>query len=255
MEYNNEEQHGKISPIILTIIIIQIIFVVSIIILIINILKQDNKIESRDDQSKISIIGLPEENLSLPNSYIDDIAISLTDIIELNNMSFDYSNTKAIVRDNSVNLEQFKRSSFNALSFIVDIPEVEQSYQVYYKYPIDTDIDDTPFYNNPRAILCIDEQSEIIYPNFNCKSSYQPDIRQRIATDYIKFMEFDTFSIAIDDSDPTQININPIVDVTNEIAKEYITQVKTSIQNLGISPELFKYHVIQKASLNYDNSY
>ena len=135
----------------------------------------------------------------------------------------------------------------------MDIPNLQQSYQVYYKYPIDTA--EVLTTENPFAILCLEDKAQIIYPNFKCRSSYPTNIRQQIASDYIKFLEFDSFSIAIDNNDPTQININPITDVTDEVAKEYIAQTKASIQDLGVSPEIFKYHIIQKADLNYDNSY
>lgn len=249
MENNKKEPNYLLA----IFIIVELVFLIIVGSKIINIINEDDRITKAEDQPRINISGLPSDNINLRQEFIDEISHNILDAIKQNSSILDLPKTNAIVRNDSLQLKSFNHQNFNALSFIVDIPNLQQSYQVYYKYPIDTT--EVLTTENPFAILCLEDKAQIIYPNFKCRSSYPTNIRQQIASDYIKFLEFDNFSIAIDNNDPTQININPITDVTDEVAKEYIAQIKASIQDLGVSPEIFKYHVIQKADLNYDNSY
>ena len=235
-------------------IFIQLLFFIVIGFVFINIMSKNDRITKPEDRPKISINNLSSNDINLRDEFIDEISHNLLEAIKQNTSTLDLPKTNAIIRDDSLTLKQFNRQNFNALSFIVDIPNLEQSYQVYYKYPTDVTTEMLTG-ENPYAVLCLEDETQIIYPNFKCHSSYPKDIRQRIATDYIRFMEFDDFSITLDDNDPTQININPIIDVSDGINESYISQVKLSIQSLGISPDLFKYRIVKKTDLNYLNSY
>lgn len=246
----NEKQRRTISPIILFAILIQIVFLITLVSIIINNIINNNKIEDRNNQPKISLDDSLLKSINLPNDYIEDISHSLTDIIELNTDGLNTSNSNALIRKDTVKLKEFSNHSFNALSFIVDIPNLEQSYQIYYKYPSNLEEND-PFFNNPRAVLCLDEKSQIVYPDFKCTSSLPSNTRYRIIVDYINFLEFDEFTISIDDNNPYQININPIIDTNDANYESYILQVKSDISSLGVSPDLFSYHLIKKQDLNY----
>lgn len=247
---NNAFPLQKISPIIVFAALLQITFMVIIISIIFTIINHDNEIESRNNQPTIFLDNSLLGDLDLPNSYLEDISHSITEAVELNTTNLSVSNTNAIVRSGSITLAEFDRQMFNALSFIVDIPELGQSYQVYYKYPQETD-PNAPFSNNPRAVLCLDEDSITIYSNFKCRSSYSPNIRQTIATDYIKFLEFNDFTIAIDSNDPLTISINPAINTAEDIDESYIAETKSAISSLGISPDLFKYHIVKQEELDY----
>ncbi|MBR2839987.1 hypothetical protein IKE82_01500 [Candidatus Saccharibacteria bacterium] len=250
MEETNRKEFGYLIGIF---IVVQIIFFVVIGAIIINVANHNDKITNIDSQPKITVEGLSSNELSLRDSVINDISHDLTSMIEQNTANLDLHSANAIIREGSIAKKEFAQRGFTALSFIVDIPSLEQSYQVYYKYPTNAANEQTT--ENPSATLCLEDEAQIIHPNFNCRSSYSEDIRKRIATDYIKFMEFDDFSITLDDSDPTRININPITDVSDDVNESYISQVKASIQALGVSPDIFKYHVVKKADLNYLNPY
>ena len=250
MEETNKKEPNYLLGIF---IVVQLIFFIVIGVIIVNVVNQNDEITNYEDQPKVTVEGLSANNLSLREDIIDDISHSITSMIEQNTTNLDYHTSKAIVREDSITKKEFTQRGFTALSLIVDIPSLEQSYQVYYKYPDNAANDRTT--ENPSAVLCLENETQIIYPDFKCRSSYPEDIRQRIATDYIRFMEFDDFSITLDDNDPTQININPINDVSEGINESYVSQVKASIQALGVSPDLFKYHIVKKADLNYLNPY
>ncbi len=239
---NNQESITRIPPLILAIIIIQIAFIAIIINTISKEATQKNEAITRDDQSSITIGGLSLYSMNLPNNYIDDISHSLTKTIESNNSNLNVSNSDVIVRDGTITIKQFEKQQFNALSFIVDIPNLEQSYQVYYKYPANLNIN-IAYYDNPRAILCIDDPSQIIFPTFQCSSDYPPDTRLKIVKDYLSFFEFDVFSTSIDKDNPHQINLKGFHRAIDHLDDSHIAQVKNAISSLGISPDLFTYHI------------
>ena len=133
--------------------IIQIIFIVLLIVSFRSI-NQDSRIDERDEQPEVVIEDLSSSVEDLPAEYITDLQHSLTEAIELNNSSLNIPGSKAVIRAESITTRQFDEGEFNALSLIVDIPNLEQSYQIYYKYPTNSDQED-PFMNNPRAVLCL----------------------------------------------------------------------------------------------------
>ena len=250
MEETNKKEPNYLLAIF---IIAQLLFFVIIGILIVNAINQNNKINSYYDQPKVIIEGLSSNDLTLRDDIIDDISLSLASAIEQNTTDLDLRGSKAIVREDSISQVEFAQKGFVALNFIVDIPSLEQSYQVYYKYPVNAANDQTT--ENPSAILCLEDEAQIIYPDFKCRSPYSEDIRPKIATEYTRFMEFDDFTITLDEDDPTQININPSTKITDGTNESYISQVKAFIQDLGVSPDLFKYYVVKETDLNYLNPY
>lgn len=231
-------------------ILFQIIFVIVVIFLIHNTLSKESKIENRNQEPYIFINGLSDNPVNLPNSHIIDLSRSLTDTVKYNTQNLDLSKAGAIIRKDSVTIKEFSRQGFTALSFIVDLPNLEQSYQIYYKYPTDTSLD-TSFNEFPRAVLCLDDSSQNYFPDFKCRSEQPTNIRQRIATDYMHYLEFNTFTINMDPDDRTKIDINPIVNGSSIIDESYIQQVKDAISELGISPDLFKYHIVNHQDLDY----
>ncbi|MBR2839992.1 hypothetical protein IKE82_01525 [Candidatus Saccharibacteria bacterium] len=242
---NNQLKPQKtISPIILLIVTLQIIFIVVVIAVIINQTSQNHEITTRDSRPRITIDDL-SSSINLPSDYTKDISLSLTSAMELNNTKLPLDSSDAIIRDGSLTLREFSEQQFNALSFIIDIPDLEQSYQIYYKYPITTDTTTTPYFNNPRAVLCLDDPTTIIYANFDCRSSYPDDTRQRIVQDYFNFLTFNDFTASISDQNRSIINLTPAADSVNIDSESYITSTKSTIKTLGISPDLFEYRILR----------
>ena len=136
----------------------------------------------------------------------------------------------------------------------MDIPNLEQSYQVYYNYPIDQGLvtffsedTDAPFPDVLHSALCVNEPSQIIYPDFDCRSIYHTDVRYQIVQSYINLLEFNDFSTNIDDTNQYQINLKPFPKSAANLDESNISQVKHAISSLGISPDMFTYHIIPRS--------
>ncbi len=247
-----QENRSKTSIALAVFIIIQIVFIIFIVLSFLSV-NQDDKIDNRSEQPKASIENLNSEEANLPDNFIDDIQHSVTEAIELNADNFDPSNLNISVRDGSLKVVDFSQYSFKALSAIIDIPSLEQSYQVFYKYPSTGDSNEiVSTNNNPRAVLCLDDKSEIIYSNFSCQDSFPSNVRLRIVADYLKFSDFNTFSASINEEEFNRINISPAAtNFTEQEKTSAIAQTKAFIESLGISPDLFEFHIITQEDLNY----
>lgn len=242
----------KIPPTILITIILQILFIVILIVTIFSIINQENNPLTYNNLPTISIDNPSSLGVNLPESYINKISHNLTYTVELNTDNLDIPTSKATIRDNTMTLKEFDSANSTLLSFIVDIPSLEQSYQIYYSYPSNPNKEsflsedtDTSLPVNPY-VLCVTEKSQIIYPNFNCHSAFSSDMRYKIINNYINQISFDIFSISIDSTNPHQINLKPFRRVTTTLNESHIAEVKAAIASLGISPDLFTYHIIQQ---------
>ena len=240
MENNNHSI--RIPPIILAIIVIQVFFAVAFISTIVTQINQTNIISDRNNQPEVSMENRLLSNTNLSSEVIKDISLSLTEAIQLNTSNIDIAKSNATIRNNSLIVKEFKNYEFNALSFIVDIPNLEQSYQIFYKYPANLE-SNMPYYNNPRAVLCLEDETQIIYPNFDCHSNYPNNTRQHIVNDYFNFISFDDFKVNIDNQNFSQITIIPSSSSTETDNETYLSSVKSTITSLGISPDLFEYHL------------
>ena len=113
-------------------IFIQLLFFIIIGFVFINIMSKNDRITKPEDRPKISINNLSSNDINLRDEFIDEISHNLLEAVKQNTSTLDLPKTNAIVRDNSLTLKKFDHHNFNALSFIVDIPNLEQSYQIYY---------------------------------------------------------------------------------------------------------------------------
>lgn len=247
----NETINQKISPLILAIIIGQVIFMIILVAIIHNKTTEENKTLTYNNQPTITldIDTTLSDDIDLSDHQINDISHSLTNTIELNTSNLNIPGAKAIIRNNSLTSKEFNTYNFKTLSFIVDIPNLEQSYQIYYNYPMDPDAetflseDTDSSSSNNLHILCIEESSQIIYPNFECHSASPSDLRYSIIQSHINLLEFDVFSTSIDKDNPHQINLKGFHRAIDHLDDSHIAQVKDAISSLGISPDLFTYHI------------
>lgn len=244
-----EKEQPKISLATLVFIIIQIIFLVFLAISIPNLLKGNTTLK-REEQPKVTINNLRTLVPNLSDEYTNDIQHSLTEIVELNTTNLDIANLDATIRDNSLSSITFDYYGSKAINFIVDIPNLHQSYQMFYAYPIDVNLD-APYTNNYRTILCLEDEKQIIYPDFKCHSSFSPETRQEIVSEYLKDFEFDYFTVSLD-RDNTTVMISPISESLTETAKSsYIQKTKDAIESLGAPSNLFTYKVLTQADMTY----
>lgn len=192
---NNMEQHNnaRISPITLTAIISQIIFIIILGATIFSTANQANQPLAPNAQPVISIDNFSSQDVNLSNNHINNILHNLTYTVELNTSNLNIPDSTATVRDGSTIWADVSSTNFTLLSFIVDIPNLEQSYQIYYYFNPNTDSlptedTDTSLPINPY-VLCLTDQSQIIYPDFDCHSAFSPDMHDSITQEYANLLK------------------------------------------------------------------
>jgi len=245
-----EARKDKTIPLI-AFLVVEIIIVI-ILISLITIFKKDDKIGNieYDRQPSTTIENLASKLPDDPKEYVNAVQRELANTIELNTESFDLSGTKAEIRQDTLKVQQFNRLEGYYFSVIVDIPNLQQSYQIYAHYPAkNSPPNSTP--PNTMYVLCLNDQNEIIYPNFQCEDNHSSDIRLDLASYYLRYFDFNYFSAFLDDS-LTKVNINPTEYSPTESEKEfYLEETRNAIESLGISPGLFTYEIIVPQDLNY----
>ena len=100
-------------------------------------------------------------------------------------------------------------------------------------------------------MLCLDDNYEIKYPDFECKAIYPPETRTRIVSDYLQFYSFDNFTVGGDGQ--TNVIINPInTKIDSQQLEDFKNQTKQLIDSLGVSHQIFNYKIIGLEDLTYD---
>ena len=191
-------------------------------------------------QPQVSITNLSNDISNLRADNISHIQRALFDVVE---QSYSEASTSlaASLRTDTIKTFNFKRQNINYFTAILDIPEINQSYQIFYGYS-DTE-NKAP--NDFISILCAPD-------TINCEDLDSQPSHFDIAARYLEFFNFDNFSVFIKRDEPSKIYINPIkYSITDGDKKTYLQEIKGIIQSLGISPDLFTYEIIQPSDLNY----
>lgn len=234
--------------------IIQVI-IIAILISLIVIFKKDEAIGNVDyaRQPTVIIEGLSSELPDVQAEHIGSIERQLANTISLNINSFDINNSKAIIRQDSLKIQKFENIEGYYFSIIVDIPNLQQSYQIYHHYPA-TDSPPNSSPPNVMYVLCLDSFTEKIYPDFHCRDNQLPEIRNSIAAYYLKYTNFEKYSAWINDDENSVVKITPInPNVSTDQKNEYIQKTKEFVSSLGISPNNFKYYVMEPSNYTYFN--
>ena len=247
-DYHNE---FRVNHLLLAFVIFQAIFFIVAIGLINSQLGQSNEIEEGNykAQPHIYIDNLSESIPSFPSEYVDIVQSLLLYIVQNNNSNINLADSKAEVRDGAVYQYYFSRPNISYTSAIIDIPAISQSYQLFFQYSND---EQNEFLdpNDSVVFLCIKDPSNIIYPDFNCKDTYSQKTRNAIAAKYLQFFKFDQFSAGIESKNYNLVNIFP--NNFSYVDKDtFLKETKQAIQSLGISPELFEYHIMRPEDITY----
>lgn len=240
----------KINPIVAIFIAIQVIFILAIIISVPKLL-EDNEISAGDynEQPKVAVEDL-ETILSGSSEEVETIERSLLGIIQNNINNVNLKSTIAIMRD--IKESYFSYENLHHLSFVVDIPDLSQSYQIFYEYS-DDENNQYISINDSIIPLCLSEYETKVYTEFECKDLYDQTTRNAIVAKYLPYFNFDYFSAYMNPSNIFEIIINPIGgDTINDIDSNlYIDMVKEKISSIGISPEIFEYRIISLEEITY----
>ena len=247
---DSQELLKEKSILIIAFAIIQAIFI-AIIVSLASLFMHNEKISSVDyeRQSKIEIENIKSMLPDATQDYLNILSQKIAETVELNTQNFDISESKAIVRDGTFKMTKLDKDNVSFYSMIIDIPNLKQSYQIYDHYMSDSEP------ANRMYVLCLDQKSDIIYPNFGCKDNYPPNMRNNIVASYLGYFNFDYFSTYLDPDDPGTIIISPSVTYDNDAATKsrYIEEVKAAIDSLGISSDHYQYYVRTAADVNYHN--
>lgn len=247
-------KNGKreMSPILLAFIALQVLLLVAVVFTIMRISDDGvarNDTERYEKMPELTIKGLKEKASMLSENEIKDIQKKTFKIVSENSESINKSTIEATIRDNRMHVKNFGGYS-RYINMIVDIPDLKQSYQVFYSSGAVID----PEVNS--YVLCLNKEADMTYGDFGCKSSDDESIRETMLKTYLGAYRFEYFSAYIKDDDPRSIIISPSVTYNNSEAtmNSYIQETMRAVQDLGFSPNDYTYYVRTAADVNYDNN-
>ena len=139
------------NPLLLFIVFIAIVIIVVVISLIVN-----RIIDSHDQ--KITVTNLGSYAGDLPTDIREDIYANVFLAAQSNSPDLSdesLSSASATIRDNTFTSAYASSEQIYSGSFIVDIPNLEQSYKVYYGWTKDSEKANQYFYNGNVVISCL----------------------------------------------------------------------------------------------------
>ena len=235
-------------------IVAQIIFIVLLAISMPKLFQSDEI--NDEDPSRIPVATIDNFTSSVPEGYSGNARLieeTLFQLILRNSPNKDISKSiSTVIREGSVKTVYFDEQNLNFLSAIIDVPDLEQSYWLYNEYSGDKNnqyID----YSKSYRLFCLEESQEILYSNFDCKDDFGIAGRYELISDLIKYFDFNDFSPSYSSEQKTnEIKIYPHdFNIDDAIKESYIQQTKGAIDSIGISPNLFTYHVVNPQDINY----
>ena len=162
----------KMSPTVLLAIMIEIILLIITISMIVNTVKPNLTNNYGENNHNVELTNFRQVAPMLDKEAIKDVSFSVYDAVWLNTKdSIDSSAIKTTIRENSIVKQTFKKDQITQLYFIVDVPELGQTYQVNRitstkdgyneKYPLEY-----------RMMVYCPEESQKIYSNQTCRDRY-----------------------------------------------------------------------------------
>ena len=154
----------KMNPMVVVALLLQVVFVVLLVVTFNDLNGSDAEIP------KVEVGSLDSKTESLPEFGAEDIEYNIYLAIE-NNIRDGVVQKKGVnIRDGSLIENYYEEIGLHYLNFIVDIPDVAQSYQVVAKWE-DGEQGDV-LYDNlsgvATGVLCLDSE-QLIYGEFDCK--------------------------------------------------------------------------------------
>ena len=240
MENNNR----TINYPLLLFVLFQLVFIIFAVVSIKNMIK-DDRINPDDisRQPSISIENLTSKIPDLKSSSVVSIEHELLRIVKNNLTDVNFSNIKATIREGSAHANFFETENISEINFIVDLPDLKQTYRIFHEYSSDSKNE----YLDPNGsiiALCVTESSEIIYEDFACVDLYSQKTRNLIVQKYLAFYDSDYFYAEVVGSNYDKINIGLFRREETD-GKTYIEEAKAMVRSLGNSPDLFTYTIVQ----------
>lgn len=232
---------GVFNPFNLFLMVLEMGFLIFVGVIFANVLTEPNVVpEVGADEFVGQIEGLSWE-------LSDDIGRAIYDAIAKNTGDGrNVDESGVIVRDGSLIDRRFDGADLRYVSFIVDVPELSQSYWVYYDDYGELDADELSGGAPEVVVACLVDDNEMIYKDFDCRDGGSGLARNYVVAEYLKYFRSDGFVAFVDPGDEEMKHIRVMSkkhEYTDEESERYVRETKEFIESLGISPELFEYTV------------
>ncbi len=236
-------QEKKPNYLLIAALVFQVIFVVVLIASLSRVF-QSSRIDpdDRNAQPSVTIVDLDKRFQGLPADVSRGAENELFLLVQKNNIDVDFGAALAFIREDSANYVSFENEKFDFYNFIVDIPDLSQSYQLF----LTVSMVENNKYIDPNSMvvpLCLSNAEEKVYPNFECKDIYDQKTRNAIALKYVAYFNNGYILVPkLSNLDNLKIMANN-PDDDSEWPEDVIDEVKNDIRSLGVSPDLFTYDV------------
>lgn len=239
--HNKFQQYIRQNPILIGIFIIfQTIFVI-LLIFVINKFVNTNTFK----ESSLPISSLKQDLQDLPENSIETIQTALYNIVAANKGTIsNIENSDAKVRDGTMVNLYFEKQNMHYINFIVDIPSIQQSYQIFNEWS-DDPVNQYYMTNRVTMAMCLHKE-QMIYQNFDCRDDYSHNGQAFIASNFLYYLvDINYFRVYLQPEDaPYVVIIGPTTFNVDAASKPiYIEQTKEKIASLGLPPDAFSYYV------------
>lgn len=161
----------KINPIALLAIVAELVLAVIVVFSIVNLLNGDKDLSGVLSHN-VKISNYAQEIANVGEDGLKGIRFSIYDIVWLNNENLDDKHTiNATIRSDSVRKERFKKDGVYQIYFVVDLPDLQQSFQVNYVYSTRKGYNEKVKVDYSTMAYCPDE-SQKIYSGQTCRDRY-----------------------------------------------------------------------------------
>ena len=241
--------------------IIVIIFIFMEILIIVLIIASAQSLSHNDFQTpNIPVSSFQQELDNMPNGSKEAIQSSIYSAIALNGGTISsIGDSDAKIREGTLINHYFQDINMNYISFIVDIPSIEQSYWVFHEWSSDNN--NKKYMINQSTMVSCPVKQQIIYYNFDCEDKYNGRSQNIVAKEFFPEIkkesdDFTEFNAFVDSENSSRIIIDAIHQNPSESTKKSdLEKVKSAVESLGISPDLFEYYFLQPSDITFHNEY
>lgn len=155
-----EQPKKKVNPIIIAAIVVQIIFII------VAALSIKQILESNQPELKVEVTGLTSEIPGLTENSKDSIEHAVYRAVSDNSPSKNIEKSGVDIREGSLINKYYEDANINYVSFIADVPNASQSYQVAHIWSSDG----KNKYVSPDinvAVTCLPKE-QLVYGDFEC---------------------------------------------------------------------------------------
>ena len=235
----------EINPITAGLVILQVIFTIIMIISFQNILKYE-PIDLSIDAS--GILGQIE---NLPERGQESIEYYIYKAVADNGANGNIQKNGVEIREGSLVNNYYENTNVHYVNFIADIPDVKQSYQIYYMWS-DDELNQYISPNDSAGVICLNKE-QLIYGDFNCTSGYK-NVRESIIGQILfgysyLLPGFDNLSVKMD-TDKAKLKINYMAcgsqceckKVSESEKKAAVQGFEDFVKSLGFRPQDISYY-------------